>query len=117
MPAFGSASGGARTPALLEVMDAKLRLSLARSYQVPPAFERYPLRAPRYRNWGLETRHGSGDAYPLYTLATMRNLAEHIFDFSNVAAGNEANPTDDEAAAARVQACDLGESRSSICDL
>lgn len=54
----------------------------ARMARGPPAFERFPDQAFRYREWGDSTRHGRGDAYPLYTLDTMRNLADHLFDRS-----------------------------------
>lgn len=47
-----------------------------------PAYERFPELAFRNRDWGRFTRHGRGDAYPLYTQDTMRNLAAHLFDFS-----------------------------------
>lgn len=54
----------------------------ARMARGPPAFERFPDQAFRYRDWGAFTRHARGDAYPLYTLDTMRNLADHLFDSS-----------------------------------
>ena len=65
----------------------------------PPAFERFPDKALRYHFWEGQTRHMRGDAYPLYTLDTLRNLADHLFDFSGW--------HDAPARARRVQPCDL----------
>ncbi|KAL1507661.1 hypothetical protein AB1Y20_007278 [Prymnesium parvum] len=61
---------------------ARLALAQQRMARGPPAFERFPHLAFRYRDWGSQTRHARGDAYPLYTLDTLRNLADHLFDAS-----------------------------------
>lgn len=68
--------------ALVDVLAEKLQLARARDGFPQPAYERFARQAPRYRRWGMETRHALGDAYPLYTLTTLRNLAEALFDFS-----------------------------------
>jgi hypothetical protein len=60
----------------------KLAIANERMARGPPAFERFPEQAFRYRDWGGQTRHGRGDMYPLYTLDTLRNLADHLFDSS-----------------------------------
>ena len=79
----------------------KLKLSEERMSRGPPAYERFPDQAFRYRDWGAsQTRHARGDAYPLYTLDTLRNFADHLFDSST---GYALGPT----AARAVRACDV----------
>jgi len=80
-----SAAAGAGEPSrrLEALLEDKLRLAAERMSRGPPAFERFPDKALRYRDWGAETRWGRGDAYPLYTLDTMRNLADHLFDWTS----------------------------------
>ena len=73
---------GASDVALLNILMDKLQLARARNGFPQPAYERFARQAPRYRRWGMETRHALGDAYPLYTLTTLRNLAEALFDWS-----------------------------------
>ena len=68
---------------LAALIEEKLRLAAERMARGPPAFERFPDKALRFRDWGKETRWGRGDAYPLYTLDTMRNLADHLFDWTS----------------------------------
>ena len=80
-----------------QLLTDKLQISLERT-RPTPAYERFPKRAFRYRDWGGFTRHGRGDSYPLYTQDTMRNMAAHLFDFST---GYESNR------AFRVKPCDL----------
>ena len=76
-----AAVGSSRVLAAL--IEEKLRLAAERMARGPPAFERFPDKALRFRDWGKETRWGRGDAYPLYTLDTMRNLADHLFDWTS----------------------------------
>jgi len=76
------------------------RIAQQRVARGPPAFERFPHLAFRYRDWGAATRHGRGDAYPLYTLDTLRNLADHLFDAST---GYAIGPRE----AVKVRPCDL----------
>ena len=78
----------------------KLQIAQARVARGPPAFERFPDLAFRYRDWDKATRHGRGDAYPLYTLDTLRNLADHLFDAST---GYAIGPRE----AAKVRPCEL----------
>mgnify|MGYP006095626801 FL=1 len=85
---------------LAELLTAKVEEATERMQRGPPAFERFPDKALRYRDWGKETRHARGDAYPLYTLDTMRNLADHIFDWSS---GYRTG----SARAAQVKPCDV----------
>ena len=86
--------------ALAAELERAFDLAKERMRRGPPAFERFPSQALRYRDYGTETRHARGDAYPLYTLDTLRNLADHLFDWTT---GYESGPS----RAARVQACDL----------
>ena len=65
-----------------QLLRANRRIAAQRVARGPPAYERFPQQAFRYRDWGEQTRHGRGDAYPLYTLDTLRNLADHLFDAS-----------------------------------
>lgn len=78
----------------------KFAIAQQRVARGPPAFERFPHMAFRYRDWGAQTRHGRGDMYPLYTLDTLRNMADHLFDSST---GYESAPE----RARRVQPCSL----------
>ena len=78
----------------------KYRVSQERMARGPPAFERFPEQAFRYRDWGAQTRHGRGDMYPLYTLDTLRNMADHLFDSST---GYQTGPE----RAYKVQPCQL----------
>ena len=110
----GGSTGGARraaralrAPTLLHaddrlghVLRAKLEIAQHRVARGPPAFERFPEQAYRYRDWGAQTRHGRGDMYPLYTLDTLRNLADFLFDSST---GYDSAPE----RARRVPACAL----------
>ena len=78
----------------------KQRIAQERVLRGPPAYERFPNLAFRYRDWGPQTRHARGDAYPLYTLDTLRNLADHLFDSST---GWAVGPSE----AAKVKPCEL----------
>ena len=82
------------------MLDSRMLLAQQRVQRGPPAFERYPELAFRYRDWGAQTRHARGDAYPLYTLDTLRNMADHLFDS---ATGYKAAPE----RAAKVKPCEL----------
>ena len=44
------------------ILNAQLLIARQRVERGPPAFERFPDKAFRYRNWGSQTRHGRGDA-------------------------------------------------------
>lgn len=85
--------------ALGQLLIEKARLAQSRT-KPTPAYERFPHLAFRNRDWKGFTRHGRGDAYPLYTQDTMRNLADHLFDFST---GYGSGPT----RAPMVRPCDL----------
>ena len=85
---------------LATLLEDKLQLTAERMRHGPPAHERFPKKALRYRDWGKETRWGRGDAYPLYTLDTMRNLADHLFDWTSGYRSGAAR-------AAQVRPCDL----------
>lgn len=87
------------TSPLGHLLTNKLQISRERT-KPTPAYERFPNQAFRNRDWGRFTRHGRGDAYPLYTQDTMRNLAAHLFDFST---GYETGPKRTR----EVKACDL----------
>jgi hypothetical protein len=84
-----AAAAEARAEALVaapaDPLGALLRrsLTIARERMAlgPPAFERLPELALRYRDYGDHWRHARGDAYPMYTLDTLRNLADHVFDW------------------------------------
>ena len=82
------------------ILRAKLSFAQRRVERGPPAYERFPEQAFRYRDWGGQTRHGRGDMYPLYTLDTLRNMADFLFDSST---GYETGPD----RARKVQPCDL----------
>uniref|UniRef100_A0A7S2BGB6 Uncharacterized protein n=1 Tax=Haptolina brevifila TaxID=156173 RepID=A0A7S2BGB6_9EUKA len=110
----GKRDGGARVPRshpasammpadsdrLGSMLREKHLLAQERVARGPPAYERFPTQAFRYRDWGDRTRHGRGDAYPLYTLDTLRNLADHLFDSST---GYQSGPSK----AVNVQPCEL----------
>ena len=85
---------------LVALIEDKLQLAAERMARGPPAFERFPDKALRFRDWGKETRWGRGDAYPLYTLDTMRNLADHLFDWTSGYRSGASR-------AAQVKPCDL----------
>ena len=85
---------------LLALIEDKLQLAAERMARGPPAFERFPDKALRFRDWGKETRWGRGDAYPLYTLDTMRNLADNLFDWTSGYRSGASR-------AAQVKPCDL----------
>ena len=91
---------GGRDDRLARLLRANLLVAHQRVSRGPPAFERFPDQAFRYRDWGAQTRHGRGDMYPLYTLDTLRNLADHLFDSST---GFETGPE----RARQVQPCAL----------
>ena len=88
------------SPRLMALIEDKLQLAAERMARGPPAFERFPDKALRFRDWGKETRWGRGDAYPLYTLDTMRNLADHLFDWTSGYRSGASR-------AAQVKPCDL----------
>ena len=102
----GGGGGWARPPPPSEddllgsMLAEKLRVADERMQRGPPAFERFPEQAFRYRDWGAQTRHGRGDMYPLYTLDTLRNLADHLFDSST---GYQTGPE----RASRIAPCSL----------
>ena len=85
---------------LAALIEDKLQLAAERMARGPPAFERFPDKALRFRDWGADTRWGRGDAYPLYTLDTMRNLADHLFDWTSGYRSGASR-------AAQVKPCDL----------
>ena len=68
-----SRRGTQETPAggdLAAVVNTKLQLAAERMDRGPPAFERFPRQALRYREWGKETRHADwsdGGAVPYCT--------------------------------------------------
>ena len=73
-------AGPAAADPLSLLLQAAERVASHRMERGPPAYERYPQQALRYRTWstektGRQTRHGRGDAYPLYTVDTLRNLS------------------------------------------
>ena len=79
---MGAPPSGEVDDRLGELLRAHLQIALERARRGPPAYERFPDLAFRNRDWGPQTRHGRGDAYPLYTQDTMRNIADHLFDAS-----------------------------------
>ena len=100
LTASHSLSAAAPGDRLSQMLHARLAIAQRRMERGPPAFERFPEQAFRYRDWGAQTRHGRGDMYPLYTLDTLRNMADFLFDSST---GYESGPE----RARQVPACSI----------